>query len=163
MLQLSHEQREAYAEAEEMATDSEDEEADAGQRIIIDQALTPSSSERTQTTIESNDAAVVGNATPARASPAPTRAPPTSAKLSPAQIKSLLPAVNRGGQELRWSPNIQMNLNDSNRAETAIFRERLSGESKSARRRRVQRERRTVAEVEAALAGAEAEAEQEIL
>lgn len=49
-----------------------------------------------------------------------------------------LPETNRGGQRLRWS--LPSNLTNPDRAETNINRQRLDGESKSARRRRIKRE-----------------------
>lgn len=53
-----------------------------------------------------------------------------------------LPAFNRGGQTLRWSmqkPDLEK-LRSEGRAEEAINRGRLEGESKSAKRRRIRRE-----------------------
>ncbi|KXS99930.1 hypothetical protein AC578_900 [Pseudocercospora eumusae] len=48
--------------------------------------------------------------------------------------------TNRGGQKLRWSLSKPDILKDPDRAENAIQKNRLDGESKSARRRRVKRE-----------------------
>ncbi|KAF7192074.1 hypothetical protein HII31_06460 [Pseudocercospora fuligena] len=51
-----------------------------------------------------------------------------------------LPEKNRGGQKVRWSLNKSEILKDPDRAENAIQKSRLEGESKAARRRRVKRE-----------------------
>jgi len=47
---------------------------------------------------------------------------------------------NRGGQKVRWSLSKSEILKDPDRAENAIQKSRLEGESKSAKRRRVKRE-----------------------
>lgn len=47
---------------------------------------------------------------------------------------------NRGGQKLRWSLTQSHLVNNPERAENAIFKGRLAGESKTAKRRRVRRE-----------------------
>ena len=49
-----------------------------------------------------------------------------------------LPSVAKGGQEIRWT--LQRNINQEGRAEYEIFSQRLHGESPSAKRRRYARE-----------------------
>ncbi|KJX97859.1 hypothetical protein TI39_contig455g00013 [Zymoseptoria brevis] len=56
-----------------------------------------------------------------------------------------LPEVNRGGQKLRWTPQLSEKIQDGERAEGAIHMKRLVGESSSQKRRRVKRELREVA------------------
>ena len=63
-------------------------------------------------------------------------------KESPRKPLRALPRENRGGQKLRWS--LPSRALEDGRAEESIHTGRLEGESKSARRRRVRREKKLV-------------------
>lgn len=62
-------------------------------------------------------------------------------KQQPRVAGPTLAATNRGGQKLRWSIKADDITNDPDRAESLIQKSRMEGESKSARRRRVAREK----------------------